>query len=69
MSTDPNDTRDNFPRDIQWGQALQLVEDEEAGNGVTPEPFHVTAGEQLELVCRVSQDSVLIQFSLLRVQQ
>lgn len=27
MSTDPEATRDNFPRDMQWGQALQLVED------------------------------------------
>jgi protein arginine N-methyltransferase 7 len=27
MSTDPEATKDNFPRDMQWGQALQLVED------------------------------------------
>ena len=28
MSTDPQDTLDNFPRDMQWGQALQLLEEE-----------------------------------------
>ena len=25
MSTDPADTIDNFPRDMQWGQAIQLL--------------------------------------------
>jgi protein arginine N-methyltransferase 7 len=31
MSTDPEDTRDNFARDMQWGQGLQLLEDVAAG--------------------------------------
>lgn len=29
MSTDPEATRDNFARDMQWGQGLQLLEDVE----------------------------------------
>ena len=27
MTTHPEDTRNNFPRDMQWGQAIQLIED------------------------------------------
>ena len=27
MSTEPEATKDNFPRDMQWGQGLQLIED------------------------------------------
>ena len=27
MTTHPEDTRTNFPRDMQWGQAIQLIED------------------------------------------
>ena len=67
MSTDPEETRENFPRDMQWGQGLQLLEDREgAGAGVVPKPFMVTAGEWLELVVFFSSDSVLMQFLLER---
>lgn len=27
MTTHPEDTITNFPRDMQWGQAIQLIED------------------------------------------
>ena len=37
MSTDPDLTRDNFPRDMQWGQALQLLDAADAGvSGASP---------------------------------
>lgn len=69
MSTEPEATKDNFPRDMQWGQGLQLIEDhakaEAEGGG--PVPFRVTAGEVLDLVVRFSQDSVCLQFNLERV--
>eukprot|EP01062_Namystynia_karyoxenos_P021449 TRINITY_DN18161_c0_g1_i1.p1 TRINITY_DN18161_c0_g1~~TRINITY_DN18161_c0_g1_i1.p1 ORF type:complete len:403 (+),score=133.46 TRINITY_DN18161_c0_g1_i1:77-1285(+) len=55
VSTHPNATRDNMPRDMAWGQALQLVEDrqglldqQEAG----PVPLRVKKGDQLQLVMR-----------------
>ena len=33
MSTSPEATADNFMRDMQWGQGLQLVEDASVGDG------------------------------------
>lgn len=64
MSTHPDATLDNFPRDMQWGQGLQLIEDF-AGASVdrAPRPFHVTKGEWLILVTRFSQDGVTVQAS------
>ena len=38
MSTDPEVCRDNFPRDMQWGQGLQLLEDRGDGVGVPSNP-------------------------------
>lgn len=67
MSTDPDDTRDNFARDMQWGQGLQLLEDVAAYNETGPVPFRVQEGEMLDLVVRFSQDSVVVQVMLERV--
>ena len=81
MSTDPEVCRDNFPRDMQWGQGLQLLEDRGDGVGVpsnprpaggvtgeqdTPKPFMVEAGGWFDLVVIFSSDSVLMQFLLER---
>jgi len=66
MSTDPKDTIDNFARDMQWGQALQLLEDT-SQEGPGPHPFYVDEGEVLDLVVRLSEDSAVIQFGLERV--
>ena len=66
MSTNPKDTIDNFARDMQWGQALQLVDDS-AQEGPGPHPFHVKQGEELDLVVRFSDDSAVMQFALERV--
>eukprot|EP00730_Choanoeca_flexa_P013517 TRINITY_DN5407_c0_g1_i2.p1 TRINITY_DN5407_c0_g1~~TRINITY_DN5407_c0_g1_i2.p1 ORF type:complete len:365 (+),score=84.55 TRINITY_DN5407_c0_g1_i2:100-1194(+) len=66
MSTDPKDTIDNFARDMQWGQALQLMDDSEQ-DGPGPHPFLVKQGEVLDLVVRLSEDSAVIQFALERV--
>jgi protein arginine N-methyltransferase 7 len=63
MSTEPAATKDNFPRDMQWGQALQLVEDF-SQDGPQPTPFVVTAGEEIDLLVRFSADGVLMQFEL-----
>eukprot|EP01006_Ploeotia_vitrea_P009944 TRINITY_DN25150_c0_g1_i1.p1 TRINITY_DN25150_c0_g1~~TRINITY_DN25150_c0_g1_i1.p1 ORF type:complete len:422 (-),score=73.72 TRINITY_DN25150_c0_g1_i1:464-1729(-) len=73
MSTHPEATRDNFPRDMQWGQALQLIEDTRqpliqqtaAGEQVElPAPFVVTEGEELDITVRFSEDGVVVQFEL-----
>lgn len=66
MSTDPDATRDNFPRDMQWGQALQLIEDATA-DGTTPAPLRVEKGDKLELVARLSHDSAVMQFQVNRL--
>ena len=65
MSTDPEDTRDNFARDMQWGQALQLVEDLGC-EGDEPKPFVVQKGERIDLIVRFSADSAVMQFTLSR---
>lgn len=65
MSTHPDETLKNFPRDMQWGQGLQLIEDMEV-EGPAPIPFKVTAGEWLLLVTRFSVDGVTMQFQLER---
>jgi len=62
MSTDPKHT--NFPRDMQWGQALQLLEDcgaPQAANA-PPAPLVVEAGDDLEMVVNFSEDNVVMQF-------
>ena len=66
MSTDPDATRDNFPRDMQWGQALQLIEDA-SEDGTTPAPLRVEKGDKLELVARLSHDSAVMQFQVNRL--
>jgi len=67
MSTDPVDTVDNFARDMQWGQGLQLLEDHDVADPhAPPVPFRVEEGEELELVVRFSEDSVVVQCELRR---
>jgi len=61
MSTDPDATRDNFPRDMQWGQALQLID---GGNEELPVDFKVEEGVAFNAKCRSSNDGVLLQFTL-----
>ena len=64
MTTHPEDTRDNFARDMQWGQALQLLEDHTApavAEGGTPVPLVVSAGEWLDIIVKYSTNGVLIQ--------
>jgi len=65
MATHPDATLDNFPRDMQWGQGLQLIEDTSV-DGAKPVSFTVTKGEQLTIVTRHSVDGVTLQFQLLR---
>ena len=65
MATHPDATLTNFPRDMQWGQGLQLIEDM-AEEGAAPKPFVVTEGEWLVLVSRFSIDGVTLQFQLER---
>ncbi|EGD79112.1 arginine N-methyltransferase [Salpingoeca rosetta] len=67
MSTEPEATKDNFARDMQWGQALQLVEDLD-NEGDEPKPFVVSKGERIDLIVRFSEDSAVMQFALSRPQ-
>ncbi|KAL7698033.1 arginine N-methyltransferase type III [Lotmaria passim] len=58
MSTDPADTIDNFPRDMQWGQALQLID---AGSQAgMPTPLVMTAGMSYNFNCALSSDRVVM---------
>lgn len=66
MSTDPAATVDNFPRDMQWGQALQLLEDTRGSDEGQPKPLLVTQGEALELIVRYAQDGVSFQCEVVR---
>lgn len=59
MSTHPDATRDNLPRDMQWGQGIQIIED---GEGVRPKPLEVKEGEWYDLVMHCSTDGVCLQF-------
>jgi protein arginine N-methyltransferase 7 len=61
MSTDPADTLDNFPRDMQWGQALQLLD---AGQAALPEPVMLAVGEPRGVSAVASDDGVLLQFTV-----
>jgi protein arginine N-methyltransferase 7 len=65
MATHPDATLHNFPRDMQWGQGLQLIEDTSV-DGQKPIPFTVAAGETITIVTRHSVDGVTLQFELLR---
>lgn len=77
MSTDPRATVDNFARDMQWGQGIQLLEDLEAARAAEradvanllnrpPTPMVVAKGEKLSFDVRLSSDSVVLQFQLNR---
>ncbi|KAG5511213.1 hypothetical protein JKF63_07155 [Porcisia hertigi] len=58
MSTAPEDTIDNFSRDMQWGQALQLID---AGtNARMPSALSMTAGESYKFECALSSDRVVM---------
>eukprot|EP00668_Euglena_longa_P033221 GGOE01042760.1.p1 GENE.GGOE01042760.1~~GGOE01042760.1.p1 ORF type:complete len:412 (-),score=140.45 GGOE01042760.1:75-1310(-) len=65
ISTDPS--RTTFQRDMQWGQALQLVEDLDAGDGTVPLPFTVTKGERVLVIVRYAEDRIVLQFQLRRL--
>eukprot|EP00746_Dinoflagellata_sp_MGD_P131351 gnl/MRDRNA2_/MRDRNA2_65142_c0_seq3.p1 gnl/MRDRNA2_/MRDRNA2_65142_c0~~gnl/MRDRNA2_/MRDRNA2_65142_c0_seq3.p1 ORF type:complete len:115 (+),score=30.40 gnl/MRDRNA2_/MRDRNA2_65142_c0_seq3:133-477(+) len=70
MATHPDATLNNFPRDMQWGQGLQLIEDLAADpTAPGPVPFVVEEGELLELITRFSVDGRSLQFELTRVQK
>lgn len=53
-------------RDMQWGQGLQLIEDKATGNGTTPKPLIVEAGEELDLIVKFSRDGAMLQFQVER---
>jgi len=62
LSTDPDATRDNFPRDMQWGQALQLLDGDT--NSELPRDVRVRAGVMYDVGCISSRDNVVLQFSV-----
>eukprot|EP01012_Entosiphon_sulcatum_P020099 TRINITY_DN2506_c0_g1_i1.p1 TRINITY_DN2506_c0_g1~~TRINITY_DN2506_c0_g1_i1.p1 ORF type:complete len:394 (+),score=81.19 TRINITY_DN2506_c0_g1_i1:37-1182(+) len=64
MTTEPGKT--SFQRDMQWGQAIQLVEDMSGYDGDIPVPLHVTEGEVLTLIVKLSEDGCAVQCDVLR---
>jgi protein arginine N-methyltransferase 7 len=80
MTTHAEDTLDNFPRDMQWGQGLQLVDDHVAserlfeedcaarGDGCTPSvPLELEEGEEIDVVIKFAEDGVLMQCLVERI--
>lgn len=61
MSTNPKDTIDNFPRDMQWGQALQLI-DTDRGRQM-PEALTMEAGKEYAFECHFSYDRVVVEMN------
>jgi len=65
ISTDPKDTTNNFARDMQWGQALQIIDGEKEGvSAPLPSPFILEEGKSFEMKTRSTSDSVVLQFAL-----
>lgn len=62
MSTEPQATLDNFPRDIGWGQALQLLDAETDTD--RPTPVVLEQGRTYGVVCRSSARDVNLQFGV-----
>lgn len=56
MSTSPEDTANNFARDMQWGQGLQLIDGE--GNSKMATPLPMTQGCAYNFHCTLSEDRV-----------
>ena len=72
ISTDPEQTRNNFPRDMQWGQALQLLEDyseaDDESSGEGPTPLVVEQGQDIQLKVDYSEDSAVLCFQVSKMQ-
>ena len=65
ISTSPAATIQNFPRDMQWGQAIQLVEDygvAAAESRAQPTTLWVEEGDLIAMQIQFSEDSVLMSF-------
>lgn len=58
MSTAPEDTVNNFSRDMQWGQALQLID--AGANARMPSALTITAGQSYKFDCALSSDRVVM---------
>lgn len=66
MSTAPEDTIANFPRDMQWGQALQLID---AGrNPKMPTSLVLEKGQTYPFHCTLSSDRVVMSLQYRRVK-
>jgi len=58
ISTHPNDTKGNIPRDLNWGQGLQLVESPDGWNKKYPSPFMVKkVGQRITLAITCQDNS------------
>lgn len=49
ISTHPNETKSNIPRDLNWGQGLQLVEDPAGWDNAHPSPCMLKAGQKVTI--------------------
>jgi len=83
MATHAEATKDNFARDMQWGQGVQMLDDYVAsekltinqksdgdGGGTAPVvPLDVQEGEEVEVIVLVDNDGVLMQCLVERVDE
>lgn len=61
ISTAPQDTLNNFPRDMQWGQALQLIDGSTSlDGGGMPVQLAVKKDEICKFSCHFSKDRVIM---------
>jgi len=81
MSTHLEATEENFARDMQWGQGVQMVDDyvaseqlrnnnipdQDGGSSYPSIPLHVEQGEMIEVVVLFAEDGPLMQCLVERV--
>ena len=65
ISTSPFDTKNSFCRDLQWGQAVQIVDLQ--SQGMKEKNSIVEEGDRIRVTQRASKDSVLLQYSFQRI--
>jgi len=65
ISTNPKDTIGNLPRNMNWGQAVQLVEDPAGWTHPEPKILHLRKGQKVDV--KIISDGVSLRARVVRV--